>query len=148
MFAIYYEIAYGFLLENPYTLFYKLPLEIIALIMQKQNQLKFKWHDESARTILYQHYGSLIPCKMQNVVIMDWRLSWISHDFPKFVASCETESLNVDNDTTLFLKEIVIRKKRGFSDFWRIKSKSKEKLLHKNKLFKKKLIDGQFVWRN
>lgn len=131
---IYHEIAYQFLLENPNTLFYKLPLEILAFVMQKLNQSKFEWN---STVILYQHYRNLIKKSYQRINILEWKTDWVTHDLPIFIVTMDTEF--IDNNS-VFVKELSIRKKYSPKiNYWNMRSRHLENVCSKDRYYKMSL---------
>ena len=130
---MYYDIGYHFLLENPNTLFFKLPLEILAKIMKFLNQLNFQWNYQSAKVILDNHYRNLIVRNHQSLIMMEWETQWVCHSLPQFVVTLDIEFL--ENNT--YIRELNIRRKKSKKNkFWNMRSRTNEKeSIIKNKFF-------------
>jgi hypothetical protein len=147
-------MAYQFLLKNPNTLFCKLPLEILALIMQKLNQYKFQWnHFNSPTVILDQHYRNLIVKNYQQLNILEWKAAWVTHEFPSFIVTVDTEFMD---NKSMFIKELNIRGKRSSMFFagrgyWNMKSRVREPIARDDsEYYKLTIAEGNSkkkVWR-
>ena len=141
---IYYEIAYQFLLENPNTIFYDLPLELMAKIMEFLNQLNFQWNKKSAKVVLDYHFRNLIPQNYKRLRIMDWETQWVCHNLPRFVVTLDSEFYE---NNTVFVKELNIRRKKStLGGFWNMRSRIGEKNLD-DKPYLKQFVKNKYIWR-